>query len=102
MDNEVHFVYILQSQSVDRYYVGETKDVDARIALHNDNSRGTYTSKNGPWELQRVIPVASRSEGRKVEHYIKKRKSKKYIARLVAKDAAVEALLDQIRDNSFG
>ncbi len=102
MDNEAHFVYILQSLSVDRYYVGETKDVGARLALHNDNSRGTYTSKNGPWELKRVIPVTSRSEGRKVEHYIKKRKSKKYIVRLITMDDAVGALLDKIKDSSVG
>jgi len=102
MHQVVHFVYILQSLSVDRYYVGETKDVQARLILHNDDSRGTYTSKNGPWDLKRVIALTSRSEGRKVERYIKKRKSKKYIRLLISEDIAVENLLKRIKTSSVG
>ena len=102
MNREVHFVYILQSLSVDRYYVGETKDVQARLLLHNDDARGTYTSKNGPWDLKRVIALTSRSEGRKVERYIKKRKSKKYIRLLISEDIAVENLLKRIKTSSIG
>jgi predicted GIY-YIG superfamily endonuclease len=30
-------VYILQSQSSGRYYVGQTKNLDDRVAYHNAN-----------------------------------------------------------------
>jgi putative endonuclease len=30
-----HFVYILQSEKDGRYYIGETRDVVARLAFHN-------------------------------------------------------------------
>jgi len=99
---QAHYVYILQSLSVDRYYIGETKDVEKRLAVHNDDSRGTYTSKHGPWELKRVITVTSRSEGRKLERYIKRRKSKKYVIRLITDRDAGEKLLNRVRNSSGG
>jgi len=31
----MHFVYILQSEKTGKYYVGQTEDVQARLARHN-------------------------------------------------------------------
>ena len=102
MTAAIHYVYILKSLSVNRYYLGETQDAVVRLQLHNDESRGTYTSKNGPWVLKRLIEVKSRSDGRRVERYIKKRKSKSYIIKLIEEDAAVASLLVRVLSNSVG
>ena len=45
-------VYILQNAS-GRFYVGQTDDLDRRLASHNrtDKTAGKFTRKNGPWSL---------------------------------------------------
>jgi len=35
-----YYLYILQSVTTNRYYIGQTVDVAARVAYHNANFRG--------------------------------------------------------------
>ena len=43
-----HFVYILYSESLDRYYIGSTADVQQRLSRHNAGA--TSSTKSGrPW-----------------------------------------------------
>ncbi len=79
----MYYVYILYSKSHDRYYVGQTNDVERRLIEHNENPRMTYTHKFRPWELVRQYEVDTRSNAMKLERYIKKMKSRKIIERLI-------------------
>jgi putative endonuclease len=83
-----YFVYILYSAKLDKYYVGQTSDVDARLAFHNDVERNKIWSARGiPWELKLQIECLSRGEAAKLERLIKSKKSKKFIDRLVNDEA---------------
>lgn len=73
-----HYVYILWSESLGRYYCGESKDVDNRLLVHNKGGN-KYTTKGIPWELQEVFEVSNRSEARKLENKIKKRGIKRFL-----------------------
>ena len=55
-------VYILQSQSTGRYYVGQTKDLQKRVAYHNANYSRALKNR-GPLEasLLRRVCISSRS-----------------------------------------
>ncbi|MBD3346357.1 MAG: GIY-YIG nuclease family protein [Chitinivibrionales bacterium] len=80
-------VYILYSCSTDKYYIGHTQNLEARIQSHNDSdiSLGKYTRKNGPWELvYKEDSFNTRSEAIKRERQIKSWKSRKQIERLVS------------------
>jgi putative endonuclease len=44
------FVYILRSQSTGRFYVGQTQDVEQRVAYHNAGYSKSLKNR-GPWEL---------------------------------------------------
>ena len=44
------YVYILQSESSGRYYVGQTKDLAKRVAYHNANYSLALKNR-GPWKL---------------------------------------------------
>ncbi|RMG61671.1 MAG: GIY-YIG nuclease family protein [Bacteroidetes bacterium] len=87
-----YLVYILYSPSADRYYVGHTHDIDARLKDHNESERPyqatKYTFKHRPWELKAVFPIGpSRALAMQVERYIKRQKSRKFIEQLIdAKD----------------
>jgi putative endonuclease len=75
-------VYIIQSQSSGRFYVGSTQDVQARLARHNQG-RSSYTKAQRPWHLIYTEQFESRSEALNREYEIKKRKSKSFIETLV-------------------
>lgn len=80
----MYYIYILYSETHDRYYVGYTSDVFRRLEEHNTNSRMTYTHKFGPWKLKTYFEVGeNRAAAMKIEKYIKKQKSRKLIERLI-------------------
>ena len=54
-------VYILYSESFDKYYVGHTKDLQARLLTHNEISENSYTSKYRPWTLKWSLELDTRS-----------------------------------------
>ena len=80
------YVYIIQSQTTGRYYIGQTADVGRRVRQHNDPEyHGSKTTKRfpGPWELVYSETCESRSLAMSREKEIKRWKSRKMIAQLV-------------------
>ncbi len=76
-------VYILQSLSTGRFYVGQTKNVEERLAYHNANYSKSLKNR-GPWKLVYTEAYASRSEAVRREQCIKSQKDRTLIERLVS------------------
>ena len=79
------YIYILYSQSADKFYIGQTPDVQKRLREHNNPvEKSKYTAKYIPWELILYFPVSNeRGEVMKIEKFIKSQKSKKFILKLI-------------------
>lgn len=77
-----YFVYILQSEKDESYYIGSTQDLDSRLERHNQG-RSQYTKPKRPWKLVYSEEHRDRSSAVKRENEIKRRKSKEYIESLV-------------------
>ncbi len=77
------YTYILYSESKDKYYVGYTSNIETRLEKHNSgNSRST---KNGiPWKIAYYETHENKSDAIKREYGIKRKKSRKYIEKLIA------------------
>ncbi|MDX1769710.1 MAG: GIY-YIG nuclease family protein [Arenibacter troitsensis] len=73
-----YVVYILFSVAADRYYVGQTNNIEKRLITHNSGGK-KYTSKGRPWILVRTYPCSDRSEAVQLEGKIKKRGIKRYL-----------------------
>ena len=71
-------VYILYSETADRYYVGQTNNIEKRLSTHNNGGK-KYTSKGRPWVLVETYPCTDRSEAVQLERKIKKRGVKRYL-----------------------
>jgi putative endonuclease len=52
-------------------YTGYTRDIEARIAAHNDGKGGRYTRAQGPVELIACWSFATKREALQVEYRIK-------------------------------
>ena len=71
------FVYILHSQTADKFYIGATSiGPEQRLKLHQDLYYGNkkFTSKYKDWVLFYTIECSSFSQARKIENHIKKMK----------------------------
>ena len=77
-------VYILHSLSKDRYYIGQTQDIEDRIIRHN-SGRSKSTKYGIPWKLVYKKEFGTRSEAMIYENKLKSEKSKKYIDELIEK-----------------
>jgi len=56
----MNHVLRLYSASADKYYVGQTDNLELRLKFHNELSEKSYTSKHRPWILKRSMVVNNR------------------------------------------
>jgi putative endonuclease len=54
----MHFVYVIYSLSLDRYYIGETVDVQGRLIEHRQHRyAASFTSIAEDWEIAFLFRV---------------------------------------------
>ena len=93
------FVYILFSESLNKFYIGSTDDVSRRITEHNNiKYKNKFTSRGIPWSLFYEITCQSSRQAYKIEKHIKAMHSKKYIQNLINYPEISEKLLDKYKD----
>jgi putative endonuclease len=75
---KMYFVYILFSPTTQKFYAGQTEDLQKRLERH---SKGlvSSTKKGVPWDLIKAIECASRSGAVMLESRIKKRGIKRFL-----------------------
>lgn len=78
-------IYILYSEKANRYYIGQTSDLNKRVYDHNHpvvNSK--YTAKYIPWEMCFSAYVSEeRGDAIRVERFIKKQKSRMFLQDII-------------------
>jgi len=78
----MYWVYILESLKDYGYYTGSTSNLDDRLERHY-SGRSKATKARLPLELVYKKGFQKKSEALRFERYIKRRKSKQYIAHLI-------------------
>jgi putative endonuclease len=76
------FVYILQSESTGRFYVGSTDNLERRISEHH-RGKDLATRGRGPWKLVYQEQFEILADARRREYEIKQWKSAKLIRALI-------------------
>jgi putative endonuclease len=79
----VYYCYIIYSRKLDKYYVGQTEDLESRLSDHNAGI-SVYTSKASDWQLMYFETFETRKEAISREQMIKGKKSRKYIEWLIS------------------
>ena len=77
-----HTVYIIYSESLNKYYTGSCEHLSIRLAQHNAG-RNKSTKPGIPWIIKLTEVFNSLKEARAREAQIKKMKSRKYIESLI-------------------
>lgn len=68
---EKHYVYLAECAN-GSLYVGSTKNVEQRIAVHNAGRGGRYTRMNRPLKLLRFWNFNTKTEARLAEFQMKR------------------------------
>ena len=76
-------VYILYSRERNKYYIGQTGDMEQRAKWHLDGKTFSTRGVRG-WEILFLQTVAGRTEAMKLESAIKKTKSRRSVNRYIA------------------
>jgi putative endonuclease len=87
------YLYILQSESTNRFYIGQTKDLRKRFACHNANYSKSLKNR-GPWRLVYTEEYATHSQAVRREKQIKSWKDREMIERLIECARCVSPNLD--------
>jgi putative endonuclease len=75
------FVYILFSQSLNKYYIGFTSDLKDRLRKHNSNHKG-FTGTRSDWIVKYTEKFETKIEALNREKQIKNWKSRLMIEKL--------------------
>src|SRR4030067_2510511 len=90
-----YYVYILYSQTKDRYYIGYSHDPQERLTEHNMGATPS-TRPGRPWIMAYTEVACDKSAAIKREQEIKRMKSKKYIKRLISRRVGPVPLLRNV------
>ena len=77
-----YIVYILYSKSKDRYYIGQTNNIERRLEEHN-SGKSKSTKYGLPWELEYYKEFEDRSSAMKYENKLKNMKSREYLEKII-------------------
>lgn len=74
------FVYILESEDGNHWYVGTTDNVERRLAEHNAG-KSIHTNKHTPWRLKSSVAFVDRSRAEAFERYLKSHSGRAFAKR---------------------
>ena len=90
----MHFLYIIYSKDIDKYYIGETSKPENRLAQHNEHYFKTnFTKVATDWELALSFQCDTKEDAVFLERFIKKMKSRKFIEKVVQDPEILNSIL---------
>lgn len=83
------FVYSIYNKNCNKFYIGQTKDLDKRIFLHNNKVFKGYTSKfEGSWKVIYKEIFDNRGDALKREKQLKSFQGRKFIKSIIDSEVA--------------
>jgi len=83
----MYFVYILFSETINKFYIGQTSNLSERLKKHNSHHKG-FTGKANDWKIMYHEIFESKNEASNREREIKSWKSRIKIEKIIAPDTS--------------
>lgn len=80
ISNRFHYVYVLQSLSDGKQYIGYTADLKKRLSAHQQG-RNISTAPRRPFTLTYYEACRSRSDAERREKYFKHSEGRRFLAK---------------------
>jgi len=86
-------VYILYSETIDRFYIGYTRNLESRLRQHLTSPNKTrFTAQANDWEVYFLIPELDYWEAIQIEKYIKRMRNRAFMERLKRNPKIIEKI----------
>ncbi len=80
----MHYLYIIFSKSLNKYYIGESHNIEERLEKHNNHTyKGAFTKIANDWYIVFSKKYNSKEDALFLEAFIKRMKSKKFIYKII-------------------
>jgi len=90
----MHYLYILYSKSFQKFYIGETNNLEERILKHNNHSySNSFTKIADDWEIVLTFKCKDRDEAHYLERFIKRMKSKTFNNKIISDPSILNDIL---------
>ena len=92
----MHYLYIIYSPKVNKFYVGETDNIALRLLKHNNHSyEGSFTKIAEDWEVVLSFECSSKSQSLSLEKFIKRMKSKRFIQKIIENPKILDEIISK-------
>jgi putative endonuclease len=88
----MHYVYILHSEKLNRFYIGYTSDISTRLEFHKNADYHKFTYNADDWKLMFSFECETKLQALAIEKHIKQMKSKIYILNLMKYPEMISSL----------
>jgi len=77
----MYYVYAIYNRKHDKFYIGQTEDIDSRLKLHNDGTfKGSYTSRfDGEWLIIYKEELSDRVSAIRREKQLKSYRGREFV-----------------------
>lgn len=80
----MYFVYVIYNRLVNKIYIGQTKNIEERIRIHNEKIICGYTSKfKCKWEVIYLEKTKNRQEALRREKQLKSFRGREFIKNFI-------------------
>ena len=90
----MHYLYILFSEKLNRFYVGETSNVEKRLIMHNQHVyKNSFTKSASDWVIHLSKKYNNKNDALYIEKFIKRMKSRKFIEKIINDNEILDDIL---------
>ena len=92
----MHFLYIIYSDKMGRFYIGESENSNLRLSQHNQHYfNSSFTNGASDWELILTFECKTKCEALYLEQYIKRMKSSAFIEKVIKEPTILKDILNK-------
>ncbi|TCN60776.1 GIY-YIG nuclease family protein [Flavobacterium circumlabens] len=92
----MHYLYILYSDSSQKFYIGETNNIENRISKHiNHYYSNSFTKIANDWKIVLTFECIDKEEAVYLEKFIKRMKSKIFNNKVINDPSILKDILSK-------
>ena len=92
----MHYLYILFSESTQKFYIGETHDINERLIKHQNHLySNSFTKIADDWKVVLSLSCNNKEEAVFLEKFIKRMKSKTFIKKIISNPSILKDILSK-------
>jgi len=92
----MHYLYILYSDSSQKFYIGETNDLESRIEKHRNHFySNSFTNIAEDWKIVLTLDCIDTEEAIYLEKFIKRMKSKTFNNKIITDPSILKDILSK-------